>query len=268
MTGPQRLRTAALKALRSARGSLTAGAASAAVTCLFVLVTVLAYQVAVAGSAADWIASLANAVMAVTAVLAFIVARSWLPQLTTQEGYKLAIQLVNDHYMWLGMQNSVVPDVSMALRYIRHQVDGESMAGSEQTAESIIKKLDEAVLRHKVRRDKMEQIRFCLGTYGLRPAWNYAERFHELDRAYRHAADAAGAILGIAKETYERFNLYPPDSQDGGGGALTRQFYITKVEEALASFKLLSEQFMQMVELHDAIFSSEPSIGQLFVVKK
>lgn len=263
MTGPQRLRTAALKALRSARGSLTAGAASGAVACLFVLAAVLAYQVAVAGSAADWIASLANAVMAVTAVLAFIVARSWLPQLTTQEGYKLAIQLVNDHYMWLGMQNSVVPDVSMALRYIRHQVDGESMAGSEQTAESIIKDLDEAVLRHKVRRDKMEQIRFCLGTYGLRPAEKYAERFLELDRAYRHAADAAGTILQLAKKTYR---INPSDSW--GGGLITRQLYIAKVEEAGESFKVLSEQFMKMVELHDAIFSSEPSIGELFVVRK
>lgn len=268
MTGPQRLRTAALKAMTSARGSLTAGAASGAVTCLFVLAAVLAYQVAVAGSAADWIASVANAVMAVTAVLAFIVARSWLPQLTTQEGYKLAIQLVNDHYMWLGMQNTVVPDVSMALRYIRHQVDGESMAGSDYTAERIIKDLDEAVLRHKVRRDKMEQIRFCLRTYGLRPAGKYAERFHELDRAYRHAADAAGAILGIAKETYRRFNLYPPDSRDGAGGSLISEFYTPLMEEAGERFKVLSEQFRQMVELHDTIFSSEPSIGELFVVKK
>lgn len=268
MRAPQRLRTAALKALRSARGSLTAGAASAAVTCLFVLVTVLAYQVAVAGSAADWIASLANAVMAVTAVLAFIVARSWLPQLTTQEGYKLAIQLVNDHYMWLGMQNSVMPDVSMALRYIRHQVDGESMEGSEQTAESIIKKLDEAVLRHKVRRDKMEQIRFCLRTYGLRPAVKYAERFHELDRAYRHAADAAGEILRITEETYRRYNKYPPDSRDGAGGSLIREIYTPLFEEAWDRFMVLSEQFRQMVKVHDAIFSSEPSVGELFVVKK
>lgn len=268
MTSLEQLKTAIPKTLKTVRGSLTAGAASGAVACLFVLVTVLAYQVAVAGSAADWIASLANAVMAVTAVLAFIVARSWLPQLTTQEGYKLAIQLVNDHYMWLGMQNSVVPDVSMALRYIRHQVDGESMAGSEQTAESIIKDLEEAVLRHKVRRDKMEQIRFCLRTYGLRPAGKYAQRFHELDRAYRHAADAAGAILEIAKETYRRFNLYPPNNRDGAGGSLIGEFYTPLMEEAGERFKVLSEQFMQMVELHDAIFSSEPSIGELFVVKK
>lgn len=37
------------------------------------------------------------------------------------------------------------------------------MTGSDYTAESIIKELDEAVLRHKIRRDKMEQIRFFSG---------------------------------------------------------------------------------------------------------
>lgn len=55
----------------------------------------------------DWIAYVANASMAVTAV-----AR---PPLAAPadgpEGYKLAIELVNAHYIWLGMQSSVLTDV-------------------------------------------------------------------------------------------------------------------------------------------------------------
>jgi len=144
----------------------------------------------------------------------------------------------------------------------------KSITGSDYTAESIIKELDEAVLRHKIRRYKMEQIRFCLRTYGLRPSGKYARRFHKLDRAYRHAADAAGAILRKSEETYSRYDLYPPDSKDGAGGSLIPEFYTPMMEEAGERFKVLSEQLMQMVELHNAIFSSEPGIGELFVVKK
>lgn len=42
---------------------LITGAASAGVACLFVLAVVLFYQVAETGSAADWVASVANAVI-------------------------------------------------------------------------------------------------------------------------------------------------------------------------------------------------------------
>lgn len=81
--------------------------------CLSVLVFILFYQVSNTGSAAEWIAFVAIVSMAVTAVLAFKVAGSWLPQLTTQEVYKLAIELVNDHYIGLSMQNSIMPDVTL-----------------------------------------------------------------------------------------------------------------------------------------------------------
>ncbi|BBV79284.1 TPA: hypothetical protein R8G53_005590 [Citrobacter braakii] len=120
-------RLSSLLGIKTLTRYLIAGVAGGGTACLSVLVFILFYQVKNTGSAADWIASLANASMAVTAVLAFKVARSWLPQLTTQEGYKLAIELVNDHYIWLGMQNSVLTDVTLPIRYIQHQVDRESM---------------------------------------------------------------------------------------------------------------------------------------------
>ncbi|EOE7356146.1 TPA: hypothetical protein ACKFMW_004298 [Enterobacter hormaechei] len=262
--------TTILRSLQVFAGYLITGAASAGVACLFVLSVVLFCQVAETGSAADWVASIANAVMAITAVLAFIVARSWLPQLTTQEGYKLAIELVNDHYIWLGMQNSVLTDVTLPVRYIQHQVDRESLTGSpEVSADELIKALEQAVLLHKTRRDKMAQIGLRLDTYGLRVTPAYADRFLALDRAYMHASDAAASILETLKKTYELSKIHPStDSTLYVKGELTRELYVPLFNEALGRFRVVNEQFQQMIKIHDAIFSSRPSIGKLFKVKR
>lgn len=249
-------------------GYLIAGIAGGGIACLSVLVFILFYQVKNTGSAADWIASIANLAMAITAVCAFIVARSWLPQLTTQEGYKLAITLINDHYIWLGMQNSVVKDVNLPLACIRHQYDQVSMADSSLTITELITSLKQAVLRHKVRRDTMAQIRFRLGTYGLRVSSAFAERFQALDRAYMLASDAAASILQILKDTQDLQNMYPPRNSGLASDGYVRELYLPLVSQAEERFKMVSEQFQMMADTHEKIFASCPTIGQLFEVRK
>ncbi|MFP2268031.1 hypothetical protein [Citrobacter braakii] len=263
-------RLLSLPGIKTLTRYLIAGVAGGGTACLSVLVFILFYQVKNTGSAADWIASLANASMAVTAVLAFMVARSWLPQLTTQEGYKLAIELVNDHYIWLGMQNSVLTDVTLPVRYIQHQVDRESMTGlSEVSSGELINALEQAVLLHKTRRDKMVQIRLRLSTYGLRVTRAYADRFLALDTAYMHASDAAASILQTLKKTHELSKNFPSnDSALYVKGELTRELYVPLLREASERFMVVNEQFQQMVKIHDAIFSCHPSIGKLFEVKR
>lgn len=257
-----------LPAIKTFAGYLIAGATGGGVACLSVLVFILFYQVKNTGSAADWIASVANVAMAITAVCAFIVARSWLPQLTTQEGYKLAITLINDHYIWLGMQNSVVRDVTLPLACIRHQYDQESMAGSSLIITELITSLEQAVLQHKMRRDTMAQIRFRLGTYGLRDSSAFAERFRALDRAYMLASDAAASILQILKETQDWQNRYPPRNSRLVSDGYVRELYLPLLSQAEERFKVVSEQFQVMTDTHEKIFASCPTIGQLFEVRK
>lgn len=259
-----------MRRLQVVADHLITGAASAGVACLFVLAVVLFYQVAETGSAADWVASVANAVMAITAVFAFIVARSWLPQLTTQEGYKLAIELVNEHYIWLGMQNSVMTDVTRPVLYIQHQFDRVSFTGSpEVSAGELIKALEQALLMHKTRRDRMAQIRLRLDTYGLRVTRAYADRFQALDRAYMNASDAAASILQTLKETNEFSKTYPSnDSTLMVQGAMVRQIYLPLYRAAQEKSLVIQYEFTQMVKIHGDIFSCRPSIGKLFKVKK
>ncbi|WP_336821304.1 hypothetical protein [Cedecea sp. VD22] len=256
------------KHARMVLGWLTAGAAGGGVAVLSVLLVVLFYQVADSGSAADWIASVANVAMAITAVCAFIVARSWLPQLTTQEGYKLAIELVNEHYIWLGIQNSVMNDVCLPVLYIRHQVDRESLSGSTVSAGELIKTLEQAVLRHKIRRDKMDQIRFRLNTYGLCVSHEYEHRFQALDTAYMHACDAAASILQILKETQALSEQYPSTDSPLEVGAMTRELYLPFLIQANEIYEKVDKQFQEMIKVHGTIFTDGPSIGKLFKVMR
>lgn len=255
--------------LKTAAGLVLTGAGSALGACLVMLIVILFYQLAHTGSAADWILAIANVAMAVAAVAAFLVARSWLPQLTTQEGYKLAIELVNDHYIWLGVQNSVLKDVQLPVCYILHQFDRESMAGSDIKVDELIEKLEQAVLLHKKRRDKMKQIYFRLGTYGLRVTGAFEDRFLALDTAYMHAADGAGSILQILKETREQSGILPSnDSPLYIGGELVRDTYKLGAFQASGLFTEVSKQFQQMVEIHTSIFSPNPSIDKLFEIRR
>jgi len=266
----QPLKKAMLQGLKTMCGSLIAGAASGALTCLFVLAVVLAYQVAVSGSAADWIASLANAVMAVAAVLAFIVARSWLPQLTTQEGYKLTIQLVNDHYIWLGLQNSLLREVGLPMAYIRHLQDGKAMAGSDLSYENIMAALNATLLEHKIRRDTMAKIRFQLGTYGLHEAHPVRERFQALDRAYQNACDKAATLRNILTEMREIL-IHVPHYKPGSGmlyAAPLDEKLMCNRNDAEQTYITLSENYSQMLVIHNELFSAQPPIGKLFQVRR
>jgi len=249
--------------------ALTA-AISAALTCLFLLVAALVFSLKESGSAADWLATLFNGVVAFAAVAAFFVARSWLPQLTTQEGYKLAIELVNDHYIWLGLQNNLLRNVGLPLAYIRHLQDGKTMSDSAVSYEGVMESLEQTILDHKVRLDTIDMIRFRLATYGLYEADPVRASFQALDSAYRDACDAAGQLrlilLGMNK-TLNRVPGYKPDSGMMSWEPID-EILLKHRNDAQQTYEALSHHYSRMQKAHGELFNSKPTIGKLFRVRK
>jgi len=256
--------------IKTFAGYLIAGATGGGVACLSVLIFILFYQVKNTGSAAEWIASVANASMAVTAVLVFKVARSWLPQLTTQEGYKLAIELVNDHYIWLGPQNNLLRKAGWSMAYICHLQDGKTMEGSTVSYEDVIASLNTVLIEHKNRRDTMEKIRFRLGTYGLCEAPTIRARFEVLDGAYFKACDAASTLREILTEMKNILTLVP--TYKPGSGMMFNEPVDEKLmlnrNHAEQIYEKLSENYSLMLNTYSELFSAHPSIGKLFEVRK
>lgn len=251
-------------------GFVLTGAASALLTCLFMLVAALVYRLADTGSAADWIISVANTVMAATAIAAFLVARSWLPQMTTQEGYKLAIELVNDHYLWLGQQNSLLESADRVLMLIRHRQDGKPMPGPAVSEAEVLESLLQTLQEHKTRRDTMQQIRFRLGTYGLHEAYPVRDRFQGLNDAYQETCGAADALGKIVAEMNELLKLVPHYKPGSG------MMHLEPIDEKLLGWRNVAEkidirmreQHAHMLQIHHDLFGSNPAIGNLFKVRK
>lgn len=243
---------------------------SATTSCLFILVVVLLFGLKESGSAADWLATLFNGVVAISAVAAFMVARSWLPQLTTQEGYKLAIELVNDHYIWLGPQNDLLKGAGLTFTHIRSLKDGDSRAVSKDSNFLIKSGLKLGLLAHKTRRDTMENIRTRLGTYGLENATPVHARFQTLDRAYRDACDAMASfepILGEVDKILSKYPGYEPCSGKDIWKTVDNEILI-QFENAEIIYGTLQNKYSEMLLTYSEIFSTRPNIGKLFKVRK
>lgn len=172
------------------------GTASAFMTCLFMLAAALVYRLADTGSAADWVAALANVAMAVTAVLAFVVARSWLPQLTTQEGYKLAISLVNKDVLTLGEDNPLKINVHHAVDAFKALKEREYLIRGE----TVLKVLHDVYTRADNQVKNIQRQQKQMATYGLMPAPGRAEAFNAMMQALdeiSHRTRAQWVLLSV-----------------------------------------------------------------------
>lgn len=107
------------------------------------------------GDAAAWLSMLFNGVMALAAVGAYLTARKWVPQLTTQEGYKVAISLVNELYIHLGRTNPLLTGAKPAISCYRG-LQKTSSYTSVESYSAAIGVLINAILQEEERQGRME----------------------------------------------------------------------------------------------------------------
>lgn len=220
---------------------------------------------------ATWIMVLLTAVTARAAVGAWSVAQKWLPQLTTQEGYKDAIRLINDHYLWLGEKNNALctgaERAATAFRQFQAWTPAQGVA-SYQAALSCFNADIEESLRHQTRIDMLHA---QLATYGLDVAAGYAERVQIIRAALRESLEKAQALLTEldgdlsqrqrACEHFSRTN--DPDSE-----YLLFQMKKEKAQQRVA--ELLGQvtvAWEKMTRTQAEIFSQRPTVAQLFEIR-
>lgn len=249
-------------------GYLITGVVSAGMACLFVLAVALFCRVAETGSAADWVASVANAVMAITAVFAFIVARSWLPQLTTQEGYKLAIRLVNEDVLAL--------DETYPLRQNVHNVVAEFISLSEReqhlTGEA---KLASLLAEYERTESKVSTVRKLLKqmeTYGLKPAPDRRSAFETMLKSLNQCA-------GLVKAQWLLLTVRcrgGPSSEEINDLVLADTYGLISRWKGGESWEILRSEMLQkldeawtsVTDSQLAFLGTDSQIGKLFKVKK
>jgi hypothetical protein len=244
---------------------------SAALTCLVLLVVALLFGLKESGSAADWLAVVTNGVVAGGAVGAVIVARRWLPQLTTQEGYKEAIQLVNMHYIWLGQQNPLLKDAGWAMTRF-NALQADFTAHDHSAYMETVDILENSVTKEKQRKDEVERIAFRLNTYGLQFSDRYKTRLEQLEGAFKNTVHAAATLASLLSDDLDIQRRYESmEAEDlhisGKVDVLwdERRALKTAVDQA---FESLQTHWNQMASAHASIFTHEPAIGDLFQVRK
>lgn len=259
------------KITRGAGDVVLTAVISAALTCLVLLVGALLFGLTETGSAADWLAVVTNSIVAVGAVGAFIVARRWLPQLTTQEGYKEAIRLVNVHYISLSEDNRLWADAKQAKAYFDALHDNFKAhdCGAYMDAVDL---LEDSANAETTRQDKVARIAFRLNTYGLQFSDRYKTHLEHLEAAFRdtvHAAVQLESLLSTDLEIQRRYEGLggedPHISEKVGVLWEERHALKTDVDE---TFERLRRHWYAMTSAHARIFTHKPAIGDLFVVRR
>lgn len=257
-----------MKWLQVMAGYLITGVTSAGVVCLFVLTVVLFCQVAETGSAADWVASVANIMMAITAALAFIVARNWLPQLTTQEGYKLAIRLVNEYVLPLDKTNPFRKNMHdtvaefLTLGHRERRINGEKTLTRLWSEYEHIESLVSTV---KKLLKQME-------TYGVKPAPDRKPAFEAMVKALNTCAGLVKtqwlllSVLYHGGPSSEKINdLVLADTY----GLITRWDNGESWEDLNSEMlQELDKAWTSVTENQQAFLGTDSQIGKLFKVKK
>jgi hypothetical protein len=248
--------------------ALTA-AISAALTCLFLLVVSLLFGLKESGSAADWLATLFNGVVAIAAVAAFIVARSWLAQLTTQEGYKTAIQLVNDQYIQLGEYHRPAAAVEKAMS----EFDKCAIAGPIGNLDSYneaIRILTIELQNARLNWEEIKNFRFCLDTYGLTEAPRYKADLETMVAAFEASLPLGeGLLTSLTSDNRRRLaakvkpGLFTSDGEENWRTRLAADG-----QKLGADYEIYKAAISKMRVVHAKVFSDHPPIGKLFKVRK
>lgn len=223
------------------------------------------------GDTAAWLSMLFNAVMATAAVGAYLTARKWVPQLTTQEGYKVAISLVNEEYIYLGIQNPLLSEAGRLMSCYNECLQDPRHISKDDYARKI-GALSGAVFREKKRKDSIEQAEFRLRTYGLYEDPAYADSLQAMKQSFTDSIDAARTLEALLLGDLE-FQKKLDDLDGLSANIVTDMEKLSEGRAALKdaiekAYSNLERKWNDMVILQKAVFNAHPPIGELYAVQK
>ncbi|SNY79799.1 hypothetical protein [Enterobacter sp. CC120223-11] len=248
-----------------------AGAAGGGIACLSVLLGVWIYRMSETGSAADWVSVACNIATVGIAWAAFKVARSWLPQLTTQEGYKEAIRLVNEQYIELGPESYLAGHAEKAMQAFR-AVNEEDHPDRISACTTALDELLIALEAGYALQREIKEARFRLSTYGLTVAGRYEPDLTRMSCAFDDALDSSQWLLKLLSDDLRlRYEAKMPPLRYNSLNWSAIKLALRKTETAEGmekQYQALMEHLSTMADNHTALFSHHPPVGRLFILKK
>lgn len=175
---------------------------------LIVLVLLIVFNsTAKTSDVSNWIIAFANIAMAAAAIGAWRAARKFLSEFFAQEGYRLAIALINENVIHLGDENTVKTDAEAAIKSCE-ELAGKALSESELTyLEFDLDILREQCKYHKEWLNNIHSLSFRMETYGIYPAIGKQAALNEMTAALTRMSaqlDTLSLYLMSNVEAYKR----------------------------------------------------------------
>jgi len=210
----------------------------------------------------NWIIAFANIAMAAAAVGAWRAARKFLSEFFAQEGYRLAIALINENVIHLGLDNEFTVCVSKAIM-ICERLDGREHTESNNVdLGDALNKLKTLHEYHNTWLRNCRSLSFRMETYGIYAAEDKKEALTgmilALDSMVRHGKE----LISLLAEDFNHYdqkvktrsNLFMPFKSE----------HLTKMQEI---FKAINVEWNLMVSSRNLLLSEGKHARTLFVVR-
>lgn len=211
----------------------------------------------------NWIIAFANIAMAAAAVGAWRAARKFLSEFFAQEGYRLAIALINENVIHLGIDNEYTVRAQKAI------VVCEQLHGEEHTASNLTRFMQAfnqfGTLHdhHSTWLSNIRSLSFRMETYGIYAAEGKKAALVEMIQALDMMVllgQKLNSLLhedfkGYEQKTISRTNLFIP-------------FRSKHLDEMLDILGEITVQWNLMVSCRDKLISGGKHARTLFVVRE
>lgn len=211
----------------------------------------------------NWIIAFANIAMAAAAVKAWLAARKFLSEFFAQEEYRLAIALINENVIHLGIKNRYTTTVNEALSTLKDLHNKPYSDDSNTRLNNVFSRLQSVQKSHKNWLKNIEELSFRMETYGIFPAENKKAKLEgmvlALDSMIRQGdsliSDMAGNVRKYQSVVRSRTNFSTP-------------FAATSLPEIEATMQEIDKKWNTMVRCRHELLSGGKHARTLFVVRE
>lgn len=231
---------------------------------IFALILLIVFNgTAKTSDVSNWIIAFANIAMAAAAVGAWRAARKFLSEFFAQEGYRLAIALINENVIHLGIDNEYNQRAQKAIVVCR-QLDGEEHKGSKLALFThALKQFGTLHDQHCTWLSNIRSLSFRMETYGIYAAEGKKAALVEMTLALDRMVLLGQKLISLL---HEDFKLYELRTKSG-----TNLFIPFSSKHLNEMEKILGEitvQWNLMVSCRDKLLSGGKHARTLFVVRE
>lgn len=238
------------------------------ISSIFLFVAILLLLLALAkGIDASFVSAVMDSIMAGTAILAVLAAKNYLAQFTAQEGYKIAIELVNENIIPITKHAGVIDDYKKLYNKIQ-ELNGQEV---DRVMPNELLAFSEALNKSCIELDRLYQSmidkKHKLATYGIDVSKSYALFYIEITNnvlmiigecnSLRNNTDVViDSILSLNRGSYKLPTRFTLDLSN-----CVFEHPIPEVEKVMGYWS-------RLIKNHNLFINDGRSVTELFKVKR